>query len=405
MATALGAVRGGRCPVGAIPVEILCDIFLRSAAISARVAIPNCDFRGGCRLSLNVAQVCREWRSIALSIPELWGLIYFSRRHAQTQDFSELIELLSRSNFSSSFLVCETYFSTLIERSFEKLVSLCSQGRLDSFHDRFLGVDITVWEGYGEVASWLQRFKRLQRLKIICEEGDYWIEDMPSTFPNLTHLYIKFNLSTEAERLVKTGWRGLRSLIVQMDGDLFYWDAQKLCSNFPDLEELLILTPVLRLCSTPTHDVNLTTHFALKSLVVNCIIVKPESTAFGYLGTITLPALKHLVIDISNLTPADLQPMEDFADRSQVRLNTLSLITSTATIPSDSDIDKETSRSRVLRVILNAFGVDRAEVTYAFFKTRLWFDWMANWYRPYVSHDLDRDTESFRRYITLTGIL
>lgn len=66
--TSLGDFKDPLSPIKLIPAEIWMDIFQIGEAMS----IPECQGQGRRSLALNVSQVCKAWRNIAMEVPQLW---------------------------------------------------------------------------------------------------------------------------------------------------------------------------------------------------------------------------------------------------------------------------------------------------------------------------------------------
>ncbi len=67
-------------PIRRLPVELLCQIFLEACAVGDRFPIIGNDiretFQSHSQTALRIASVCSYWRSVSLSIPPLWSVMF-----------------------------------------------------------------------------------------------------------------------------------------------------------------------------------------------------------------------------------------------------------------------------------------------------------------------------------------
>ncbi|KAK0434425.1 hypothetical protein EV421DRAFT_1335560 [Armillaria borealis] len=66
-------------PIRRLPVELLCKFFLEASAVGDRFPIGNDireTFQSHSQTSLRIASVCSYWRSVSLSFPPLWSVMF-----------------------------------------------------------------------------------------------------------------------------------------------------------------------------------------------------------------------------------------------------------------------------------------------------------------------------------------
>ncbi|EIW74248.1 hypothetical protein CONPUDRAFT_170260 [Coniophora puteana RWD-64-598 SS2] len=228
-----------------LPAEILSDIFVRSTAIEvdfsrSRSRIPPLHetISPGRSVSVSLAQVCRRWREIALSTPQIWNFIAPFDRHDALcgGTLPHFDELVARSGSAPLHLFCKPGEA-------QQLIELFDVISVNGPRSRTIGLVIDANELESDqwldddVDSWIASFPNLRRLTL--NRLDEFPTQVVSRIYHLTHLDIQGAYATEFVEVIGMHWEYLECLVVNggsMEG--ITWNS--LSARIPQLKELYV---------------------------------------------------------------------------------------------------------------------------------------------------------------------
>ncbi|KAL0578519.1 hypothetical protein V5O48_003462 [Marasmius crinis-equi] len=306
-------------PVRRFPTEILAHIFM--LCVDEEVKPPYRSLWPG-QPPWVLSQVCRKWRMIALSLPQLWSTIgvdwITSSDEERDSDLPKVERLLSLS----------------LQRARDKPLSISwSQTRS---HNKLIHMLLT-------------RSYQWQDVKLTCSvEGLEELSPHVGMFPNLTSLH----LHTDVDNWVDVDSEDQMFFIFQdapslrrftLSGDPMAWwllpkfvpweqilhftitDVAALDDHDDDLLEFLLLMENVRVCSIELHDWILPTNdFQLSHLHTLTIEPRAGAESASFLNRLTLPALKALHIK-DDFCATDAEEVLSLVDRSFCQLEELTL--------------------------------------------------------------------------------
>ncbi|KAF8206262.1 hypothetical protein K438DRAFT_1816906 [Mycena galopus ATCC 62051] len=279
-----------------IPVELVAEIF--------NLTLPDIlDDPHSSQSPLLVAHVCHDWRSVALSTPQLWGNLTLSDGHVHNPDTVLIEQWLGRANLVSLSLWGGQSFpkeiTDLISRNNTKWKALAFHG--DMLHK------LSAIDPVGG-------FPSLRKLVIQSHAPPF---QRPGSIDSITGFL-------DAPALSELYFQGHSHLLARLD---IPWSQLTRYTTFralciADVWEILSLTPNLQHASLSTimsdgdtRGLGITTLRRLKSLSFS------GNRGLGILHYLMLPALETL--DIGALLPHDMATLLSFFDRSPGKLAAL----------------------------------------------------------------------------------
>ncbi|EIW84540.1 hypothetical protein CONPUDRAFT_151556 [Coniophora puteana RWD-64-598 SS2] len=290
-----------------LPVEIMAEIFQLSVPHQIRRGAILDGLRGR-GPALNVAQVCRHWRSVALATPSLWEVvrirvpvkIYSSDVMDSIDLYESELELLSRGSPAPFYLVSTVNMEGL--RFAPKANSIPIPCNDTSFVERLescwgLDVGSVVFSTYKPMFAAMKNLRRLMTMTSGLNSFDV------SPYPLLTHLSMHVSYTS---RTMLSDWFSsvrcyhLTTLIMLVgareDDSQFEVDITRLVQSFPRLEHLYMEIPGLEL--TPPNVAF--SHPTLKTLSIACTNGPDTAYELSTLGSLfalaTFPSLSELIL-------------------------------------------------------------------------------------------------------------
>ncbi|KAK0440811.1 hypothetical protein EV421DRAFT_766341 [Armillaria borealis] len=208
-------------PMRALPDDILCEIFIYNtptwdemAEAGRRLAFyDSLDARSGPWV---LAQVCRNWRSVALSMPSLWSCIsldfnvYFRQRDRPADVALQLALHLQRARRSPLSIRIESMSDINLHSAFPIVLSSMSQWRhlhirtpVSSFHElgrckAFLEsleevhIDASIFPIQTQDIETFKMASNLRQLKLY-ENGHFYHHNLHLGWSQLTHLFARID--------------------------------------------------------------------------------------------------------------------------------------------------------------------------------------------------------------------
>ncbi|KAJ7741193.1 hypothetical protein DFH07DRAFT_926202 [Mycena maculata] len=290
-------------PVLTLPAEIVSEIFLHCIPV-----YPRCPSRTGRGSPLLLAQICSEWREVALATPALWRAISLDGC-SESENYTNFLESwLSRSGgLLLSIKMDDIYNCALTSADVEAILPHRARWEhvsLSITPDDFLTIDGLM--------------PQLRHFEIQVQNNDF----RTAAFRNVPRLYAAtlwdFTYPTEL-----LPWAQLTSLT--------------LVAKTPrDIRPILKQTPHLVHCQLAVQfdfdeDPPITNLLHLESLILMQHWVGDDPPV-GYLDGFALPALRRLQIPDNFLRPDPVKVLASFISRSGCTLHEV-LITGEITIP------------------------------------------------------------------------
>ncbi|EIW80612.1 hypothetical protein CONPUDRAFT_166091 [Coniophora puteana RWD-64-598 SS2] len=375
--------------INQLPFELLAKIFVHSAQKPVhpvnewcipkypRKTLVEADLSG----TLNVARVCRQWRNVALAIPELWRMI----RLCTVEDavmFAESLPLplhvLGRSPPSSVFL-------TLVLRP-TKVFTEADVGHIPVTPEikNIKGMDV---QGDSHIRSselfgWMHQFPNLTHLSLI----NIHLDD-PVCIPDrlrsrLTHMHVYLWFDSHVNRFfdnhlspnLNRPWSSLTSLTVEMP----HWAIEDhilraILARSPSLVELFIVADK----ADTEQSWTATSSRTLQTFSLWVEGASLEENDLGTLfGALSFPSLSNLIVTAPPRC-GNLAFISRFLRRSKCRLSSLTL-TNVKTEESEWFENSEVRRAAVS--IGEEFAIPSVEFAFTTAETHAYRTSKESWY-------------------------
>ncbi|EIW84469.1 hypothetical protein CONPUDRAFT_71236 [Coniophora puteana RWD-64-598 SS2] len=336
-------------PVGRIPPELLSDIFILNGTVEAarlpqhEASIPYFHHHSKVKISasgyLNVAQVSRRWRDIALGAPRLWNRVIIAPVDKNPWSFKAK-PLLTTLPFPFELTKKAEGFPVFLTLDL-RAASLGHDANMDYLpinpaSSAVRAIDVVqprLPSNLVELFQWLSQFDKLTHLVLddvgidVRSDSDDWPPaGAPSEFlDRLTHLHIRTEYVYQIESFfeIRT-WSNLRSLTIDMygDSDVSWLSMQAIFDHIPNLAELWIAEEVVEPnLSWSTIRIN-SDKLLLFALVVNPKWLAEDDYEMDQLfDCLTFPALTDLIVTSPLEGKVDF--LWNFLIRSQCHLTSL----------------------------------------------------------------------------------
>ncbi|EIW84502.1 hypothetical protein CONPUDRAFT_163605 [Coniophora puteana RWD-64-598 SS2] len=354
-----------------VPIEILANIFVLSLLQRHHIhafypilrveALPSA--------ALNVAQVCRKWRHIALNTPHLWNIIKVTPG-GHTPILSSLIslpkDLLGRS--ASLPVVVELRIGGALIEEDEDFNRLPGNPEYDGV--QCVDVETAKYVDCGPIFQWLSQFRCITHLTFKQVLFADISPNSTASLDHLTHLHLHLRQKLDATMFIKSRtWQNMKSLTMMVWNDLDDEILQSIFLHAPDLEELFVLAQA---CTLSEHQRSISSpKLRLFSLTTYVDSFSEESTP-SIVSILTFPALSDLVLP----TPedGDINQVRRFLARSQCRLNSLTFTNMSGRDDVGGLIRQEAAK------VQQEFPIRAIEFADGLHKTRLYCETRDRWY-------------------------
>ncbi|EIW74526.1 hypothetical protein CONPUDRAFT_169913 [Coniophora puteana RWD-64-598 SS2] len=381
--------------INQLPFELLAKIFVHSAQKPIQLVNEWCipkypretmaesDPSG----TLNITRVCRQWRDVALAIPELWKMIRLCTVE-DAETFAESLPLplhvLGRSPPSSVFL-------TVILRP-TKAFTQTDVGHIPATSEikNIKGMDV---QGDSHIRSselfgWMHQFPNLTHLSLLNIHLDDTVCTPDPLRSRLTHLHVYLWFDSHVNRFfdnrlspsLNRPWSSLTSLTVEIPNwVLENHILQAILGRSPKLVELFIFAGAVHRNQSWT-DTSSRTLQTFSFWVEEASL--EEKVLEALFDALSFPSLSNLIVT----APArcgNLAAISRFLRRSQCRLSSLTL-TNVKTEDSEWFENSEVRRAAVS--ISKEFAIPSVEFTFTTAETRVyqaskerWYDLDSSW--------------------------
>ncbi|EIW81685.1 hypothetical protein CONPUDRAFT_152603 [Coniophora puteana RWD-64-598 SS2] len=324
-------------PLG-LPNETLSNIFvlaLPSLVLSDPTDVKPYQLYQRLRMALNLADVCKRWREVALATPWLWNLIRIDWPAHHDPDRSR--ELVARSR------PLPVYVCVYVNRWAPSFRPACEQGLLAPFRESCRIVDVVAYGAdsdqtldMGSLLSTLGDWPHLEQL--VLPKSCVYLTTAPLFVNNIRRLDVHLTGGDDCRMFFRLRWAHLESLTLFL-GSQAQVDLSSLPYNFPRLEELFLETKSVKFFPPPAAPVS---HAGLRLLGI-CTLggfypraTDSDGSETMFLEHVTLPRLTTLMIPVR--FRHDVHIIARFLERSACRLATSTML---ATSKQEPDSDRE----------------------------------------------------------------
>ncbi|KAJ7487319.1 hypothetical protein B0H11DRAFT_1956550 [Mycena galericulata] len=342
-------------PVLTLPSELVSEIFLHYIPV-----YPRCPPRSGRRFRspMLLAQICRQWREIALATPRLWRAISLQGQEDPSENYIQFLRSwLGRSgDFTLSIGMDDLYSGDLSAAEIEALIPHRAH-----------------WEHISVCATLPHLFTMegpMPQLRTI-EIRDESFQFIPVKFDEIPHLCTAtlwdFNYPPEL-----LPWSQLTSLAL-------------VAKTPSDVTPILQQTPRLVHCELIVYDDGLDPQPTTELLCLESLILMKHAATqdkpTAYLDTFVLPALRRLQIPDEFIRPYPVDALTSFIERSGCNLQEV-LITGDIIVPRRSYRDAFPA--------IKEFSFDRMAVDYMAWRR----SFPTDFYGRYSSDSTDSESTS-----------
>ncbi|EIW80566.1 hypothetical protein CONPUDRAFT_154592 [Coniophora puteana RWD-64-598 SS2] len=380
------AVISSSQPVPAIhhlPFELLVKIFVLSARATIQpvngISIHRYPSSRGVVAhpsgALNVAQVCRGWRGVALGTSELWNLIRApSAGDASTSSdpFPLPVQVLSRSRLSSVFLILNPrrHFDSWSIAKEANLSHIQSSLVLENVKGMDLhGMGYTI--PYQVIFNLAAEFPNLTHLSLVGMFFDHHVHVPTPLLNRLTHMHACTYSYQVMGIFDGRAWPSLISLTLEIPE--YFLEGKALRAIFlasPNLAELFIVANAI---PSPVGWINMSS----ANLRTFSLWMRGEHLEQEHLDSIfdalTLPSLSNLMI--ARPPKGNFAVLRRFIQRSKCHLSSLTLTNVTK-----AERKSEIGIRRAAEMIGQKLAITSVEFALTIKKTRIYRNSKERWY-------------------------